>query len=79
MSLRPVRQRAAHLSWAATADRAARAQKGQRGLLASFERQAREMHPEASDDVIAECADSLRKAHFADLNARSQAARQRAS
>lgn len=77
MSLRAKRQKAAHLSWASTPDRSARSAAGQRGLEARFVRLARERHPDATEAQITATAASLRKAHFADLNARSHAARQR--
>jgi len=64
-------------SWARTPDRAARSARGYTGLLARFERQARErLGPHATDKAIADAADSLRKAHYARLSAAGVAARQ---
>lgn len=55
----------AHAMWAKTADRAARTEPGRNGLLARFEREAREMHPDADDHTIAQAVESLRLAHCA--------------
>jgi hypothetical protein len=55
----------AHAMWAKTADRAARTEPGRNGLLARFEREAREMHPGADDRAIAQTVESLRLAHCA--------------
>lgn len=55
----------AHAMWAKTADRAARTEPLRNGLLAKFEREAREMHPDADDRVIAQVVESLRLAHCA--------------
>lgn len=64
-------------SWARTPDRAARSARGHAGLLARFERQARErLGPDASERAVADAADSLRKAHYARMSAAGVAARQ---
>ena len=64
-------------SWSRTPDRAARSAQGYSGLLARFEREARErLGPDASERAVADAADSLRKAHFQRLSARGVAARQ---
>ena len=56
---------AAYQSWANTPDRAARASAGYRGLLARFEREARDnLGPGASPASVAAAAESLRKAHY---------------
>jgi hypothetical protein len=55
----------AHAMWAKTADRAARTEPGRSGLLAKFEREAREMHPDADDRTIALAVESLKQAHCA--------------
>lgn len=62
--------------WARTPDRAARSAQGYSGLLARFEREARErLGPGASERAVADAADSLRKAHYARLSAAGMAAR----
>jgi len=59
---------AAHQSWANTPDRAARATAGYQGLLARFEREARErLGPAASDADVAAAAESAKTAHYARL------------
>ena len=63
-------------SWARTPDRKARSSLGYTGLLARFERQARErLGPDATERAIADAADSLRKAHYARMSAAGVAAR----
>ena len=57
-------QLGAEISWANTADRTARTAPGSRAAEARFEKQARELHPEASEEQIAQVAEHLRKAHF---------------
>lgn len=68
----------AHISWANTTDRTARTAPGSRAAEARFERQAREMHPNAGDEFIAKVAESLRKAHFARMGLASAAKRRKA-
>ena len=71
---------AAHKSWANTADRSARSASGQTGLLAKFEREARQrLGPGATDAQVAAAAESARKAHFAELSAKGVAARRGAA
>jgi hypothetical protein len=61
---------AAYESWATTPDRAARSATGQRGLVAKFEREARErLGPDATDRQVAQAASAARSAHFARLAA----------
>ena len=55
----------AHAMWAKTTDRTARTAPLRNGLLAKFEREAREMHPDADDHAIAQVVESLRLAHCA--------------
>ena len=70
---------AAHESWARTPDRAARTAPAARGLLARFEREARDrLGPAASDQQVAAAADSARKAHYARMSAAGVAARRTA-
>jgi hypothetical protein len=61
-------------SWANTPDRAARASLGQAGLRARFEREARDrLGPDATEQQVADAAESARKAHFTRLRARRSA------
>ncbi|MEX5631925.1 hypothetical protein [Parafrankia sp. FMc2] len=48
-----------------------------KGFESKFVKRARELHPDASPDVIARVADNLRRAHFAALGKASAAARRR--
>lgn len=57
-------QLGAEISWANTVDRAARTAPGSRAAEARFEKEARERHPDASEEQIAQVAEHLRKAHF---------------
>jgi hypothetical protein len=57
---------AAYARWAKE-DPAANAARGQAGLLAKFEREAREAEPGLTDAEYARRADSARKAHMARL------------
>lgn len=67
---------AVHESWARTADRTARTQAARAGLMAKFEREARErLGPAASDRQVADAVESARKAHYARLAAAGAAAR----
>lgn len=67
---------AAHSSWAITPDRAARTAPARAGLLARFEREAREkLGPEASEADVAAAAESARRAHYARLSAAGVQAR----
>lgn len=51
-------------SWARTPDRSARTAPGRRAFYERFYNEARELHPDATDEQIAQAAESLRKAHF---------------
>lgn len=67
---------ASHISWANTTDRSARTEAARRASHHTrFVTQAREMHPNATDEQIAKVADSLRKAHYTELARRSAQAR----
>lgn len=68
-------QLGAHTSWANTLDRTARTSAGSRAAEARFEKQAREMHPNATDEQIAKVAESLRRAHYKRMGLKSAAAR----
>ena len=67
---------AAYESWARTPDRAARTAPAARGLLAKFEREARErLGPDATPRQVADAAEAARKAHYSRLSAAGVAAR----
>lgn len=69
----------AYASWARTPDRSARSASGYTGLLARFERRARELlGPDASEKAVADAADSLRKDHYQRMSAAGVAARRSA-
>jgi hypothetical protein len=66
---------AVHTSWANTLDPASRTAKARAAANDRFEKQAREKHPGASDEVIARVAEHLRKAHYTAMAMKSAAAR----
>ncbi|KIX77434.1 hypothetical protein SF23_12280 [Streptomyces sp. MBRL 10] len=66
---------AAHVSWAATPDPASRTAKARAAADSKFEREAREMHPNASDEHIARVAKHLRSAHFSRMALKAAARR----
>ena len=66
--------KAAYTRWSRE-DPAANAARGQAGLLARFEREAREADPAASDAEITRRAESARRAHMAGLALASSKAR----
>lgn len=67
---------AANESWARTRDRSARTSAARAGLMARFEREARErLGPDASDRQIAEAADSAKKVYYQRLAQAGNAAR----
>jgi hypothetical protein len=68
---------AAHTSWAKTADPAGRTANARKAAASKFETQARELHPDGDDELIARTAEHLRKAHFARLGMKSGAARRK--
>lgn len=71
-------QLGAEISWANTTDRTARTAAGNRAAEARFEKQAREMHPNASDEQIVKVAEHLRKAHFRRMGLLSATKRRKA-
>jgi hypothetical protein len=71
-------QLGAEISWANTADRTARTAPGSRAAEARFEKEARERHPDASEEQIAQVAEHLRKAHFRRMGLASATKRRRA-
>ncbi|WP_228975208.1 hypothetical protein [Streptomyces sp. DH12] len=54
---------ASQVSWTNTLDPRSRTAKARAAAAARFERQAREMHPDATDEQIARIAKQLRSAH----------------
>lgn len=66
---------AAHVSHAMDEDPTSRTAKARAAANERFVKQARELHPEASEQRIAEVAEHLRKAHFARLGLASGRAR----
>lgn len=62
---------AAHLKWAKTTDRSAATKPARDAFNARFEKEARRIHPDASEATIALVAESLRRAHFSRLAAAS--------
>ena len=67
---------AAHESWARTPDRAARTSAARAGLLARFDREARDrLGPEAPETAVQAAAESARKAHYARISRAGVAAR----
>lgn len=68
----------AHRSWAVTRDRAARTAPARAGLHARFEREAREeLGPQATEQQIADSAESRRRQFYIELSAAGRAARSR--
>jgi hypothetical protein len=76
-SERSLRMRiAAHKSWAVTTDRPGRTAAARKAShWTRFLDMAREANPEATERQIEQIAESLRKAHFTELAARSAASR----
>jgi hypothetical protein len=54
-------------SWANTLDPSSRTAKARTAADARFEKQARELHPDATDEQIARVAEHLRQAHFSEM------------
>lgn len=57
-------RRAANASWENTTDPAARTAKAREAAAARFEKQARELHPEACDEHITQVAEELKDAFY---------------
>lgn len=70
-------QLGAETSWANTLDRTARTAAGSRAAEARFEEQAREQHPDATDEQIAQVAEHLRRAHMRRIALKSVTARRK--
>ncbi|MFJ8755632.1 hypothetical protein [Streptomyces cyaneofuscatus] len=67
---------ASHKSWAATPDRSARTANARKASHHTrFLVKARELHPDATEEQLAEVAKSLRSAHYTELALRSAKAR----
>lgn len=66
---------AAHTSWANTLDPASRTAKARAAANGRFEKQARELHPDATEEQIARAAQHLRSAHFSRLALQAAVAR----
>jgi hypothetical protein len=67
---------AAHKSWAVTTDRPGRTAAARKAShWTRFLDMARKANPEATEQQIEQIAESMRKAHFTELAARSAAAR----
>jgi hypothetical protein len=62
-------------SWANTADPSSRTAKARAAAAGRFEKQAREMHPNADEATVARVAEHLRQAHFTELAFKSAKAR----
>ncbi|MFH9823075.1 hypothetical protein [Streptomyces bobili] len=66
---------AVHTSWANTLDPQSRTAKARAAAAGRFEKKAREMHPDGTDEQIARAAEHLRKAHYAAMALASAKAR----
>lgn len=66
---------AVNTSWAKTKNRSERTANGRAAARGRFDEQARELHPELSDEEIAIRAEHLRKAHFQRMALKSSQAR----
>ncbi|MCI0386207.1 hypothetical protein [Streptomyces sp. CNQ085] len=66
---------AVHTSWANTLDPKSRTAKARAAADGKFERDARALHPDASDEQIARVAKHLRTAHYQRMALRSAQAR----
>jgi hypothetical protein len=66
---------AAHVQWSREANPTERTAGARAAFLSRFEREARELHPNGSPEVIARAAEHLRRAHFTRLALASAKAR----
>lgn len=67
---------AAHMSWAKTKDRSARTAAARRqSHHTRFIEEARRLHPDGTDQQIADAADALKTAHYRQLALKSAQAR----
>ncbi|HET6356708.1 hypothetical protein [Streptomyces sp.] len=67
----------AHAMWANTLDPASRTAKARAAAAGRFEKQARELHPDATDEQIARVAEQLKKAFYTEMQLK--AAKKRAA
>ena len=67
----------AHTQWAKETNRTARTEKARAAAAGRFEKEARELHPDGDDALIAQTAESLRKAHFTRMAMASAAKRRK--
>lgn len=67
----------AHASWANTPDRQARTAPARAARAAKYEQRAREMHPDATDQQIAQVAEHLMKAEMTAMSLKAAQARKR--
>lgn len=67
----------AHASWANTLDPTSRTAKARAAANGRFEKQARQKHPDATDEQIARVADHLRRAHFSAMGLKSAMSRRK--
>lgn len=68
---------AAHSQWAKEKDPTARTAKARKAAADRFVKQARELHPDGDDELIARTAEHLSKAHYARMGMASAAARRK--
>jgi hypothetical protein len=68
---------AAHSQWAREKDPTARTEKARKAADSRFVKQARELHPDGDDALIARTAEHLRKAHFTRMGLASAAKRRK--
>jgi len=67
----------AYSQWAREPDPTSRTAKARAAAAGRFVKQARELHPDGSDEQIARVAEQLRKAHFARMGLASAAKRRK--
>lgn len=68
---------AAHSQWAKEKDPTARTEKARAAAASKFVVQARELHPDGDDELIARTAEHLKKAHYARMGMASAAKRRK--
>jgi hypothetical protein len=68
---------AAHSQWAKEPNPTARTEKARKAAASKFEQEARELHPEGDDELIARTAEHLKKAHYARMGLASAAKRRK--
>lgn len=68
---------AAHSQWAKEPDPTSRTAKARAAANGRFVEEARELHPDGSEELIQRTAEHLRKAHFARMGLASAAKRRK--